>query len=98
MKHERIKHVKVEKNAPDIFPQNTSRWCVMKAFQWSTFEIASNHPLILKQPVTMPEGGPQRFIPVFDTREQAVAFEDGDETFVQELKMSNPESVPCKVR
>jgi len=48
---------------------------VMSAFLWSSIE----------PPVSMDPGGPQRFIPVFDTKEQALAWLDGDESEIREL-------------
>lgn len=40
-------------------------WAVMKAFEWSSIQT-------LGLPLQCPPEGPQHFIPVFDTREQAV--------------------------
>jgi hypothetical protein len=47
-------------------------YVVMRAITWQAVEIGA-HPL------SAPPGGPQRFIPVFDTQEQAISWaEDGD--------------------
>lgn len=53
----------------------STRYMVMSAFLWSSIE----------PPVSMDPGGPQRFIPVFDTKEQALAWLDGDESEIREL-------------
>jgi hypothetical protein len=47
-------------------------WCVMKAYHWQNLSVAG-------VPMTAPPEGPQRFIPVFDTREQAVAWAGTEE-------------------
>lgn len=47
-------------------------WCVMKAHGWDGLTVAGI-------PMQAPKEGPQRFIPVFDTREQAVAWAGTDE-------------------
>jgi hypothetical protein len=47
-------------------------WAVMKAHSWDCLECSG-------LPVRMPEDGPHRFIPVFNTREQAVAWAGSDE-------------------
>lgn len=38
-----------------------------------------------------PSEGPQRFIPVFDTREQAIAFADGDHSLVSIIQEAEQE-------
>lgn len=55
-------------------------FAVMKAHKWSAVHIAGDVPL------AAPDNGPQRFIPIFDTREQAVAFTEGDETHIVKLE------------
>ena len=47
-------------------------WAVMKAHSWDKLSVLG-HPLL------SPAEGPQRFIPVFDTREQAVQWAGSDE-------------------
>ncbi len=47
-------------------------WCVMKAHGWNNVSVAG----IAMQ---SPPNGPQHFIPVFDTREQAVAWAQTEE-------------------
>jgi len=42
-------------------------WAVMKAFSWDSLTV-------MGMPLQAPDGGPQRFIPVFDTLEQAEAW------------------------
>ena len=47
-------------------------YAVMRAIHWEGIEAGG-------VPMQSPPNGPQRFIPVFDTKEQAVAFaSDGD--------------------
>jgi hypothetical protein len=47
-------------------------WCVMKAHSWTNLSVMG----IAMQ---APAEGPQHFIPVFDTREQAVAWSGTEE-------------------
>ena len=47
-------------------------WAVMKAHTWNNITVADI-------PMQAPAEGPQRFIPVFDTREQAVKWAGSDE-------------------
>jgi len=47
-------------------------WAVMKAHTWDSIEAAGF-------PLRCPVEGPHRFIPVFNTREQAVAWAGSDE-------------------
>ena len=47
-------------------------WCVMKAHGWDCLTVAGI-------PMQAPKEGPQHFIPVFDTREQAVAWAGTEE-------------------
>ena len=48
-------------------------YAVMRAISWEGIEVGGF-------PMQSPPEGPQRFIPVFDTQEQAVAFaSDGDQ-------------------
>lgn len=50
-----------------------SYWAVMRAQEFSLIETAIGMPL------QHPPEGPQRFIPVFDTKEQAVAWNGGED-------------------
>ena len=59
-------------------------WAVFKAFKWSSLEVLGSLPLMA------PKDGPQRFIPLFDTKEQALKFTEGDETNVFEMKEVTP--------
>ena len=59
-------------------------WAVFKAFKWSSLEVLGSLPLIA------PKDGPQRFISLFDTKEQALKFTGGDETNVFEMKEVTP--------
>jgi hypothetical protein len=54
-------------------------WCVMKAHGWKNLTVAGIE-------MAAPKEGPQHFIPVFDTREQAVAWSGNDETHVYALE------------
>lgn len=54
-----------------------SFWVVMKAHTWDSVTTAHGVPLIC------PNEGPHRFIPVFNTREQAVAWAGSDEHVVK---------------
>ena len=47
-------------------------WCVMRAYGWANLSVAGIE-------MAAPKEGPQHFIPVFDTREQAVAWAGTDE-------------------
>ena len=47
-------------------------WCVMKAHGWQNLSVAGIS-------MQAPAEGPQHFIPVFDTREQAVAWAGTEE-------------------
>ena len=58
-------------------------WAVMKAHSWGDVIAASG--AVLEAP---PEG-PHRFIPVFDTREMAVAWAGSDE-HIAKLSPINP--------
>jgi hypothetical protein len=50
----------------------TNLYCVMRACSWQSVEVNGI-------PLTSPPNGPQRYIPVFDTQEQAIEWaEDGD--------------------
>jgi hypothetical protein len=45
----------------------TAKWAVTKAYKFDTLSVFGHD-------LPAPENGPQRFIPVFDTREQAEWF------------------------
>ena len=47
-------------------------WAVMKAYSWSSLTVGG-------MSLGSPPEGPQRFVPVFDSREQAVEFDNGCE-------------------
>jgi len=65
-------------------------WAVMKAYGWNSIEIPGVN-------IIPPPNGPQRFIPLFDTRKQALAFTDGDESNLQEMEtFQTPAIVPFK--
>ena len=49
-------------------------WAVFRAYPWSSLEVLGSMPLMA------PKDGPQRFIPLFDTRDQALEFTGGDDT------------------
>jgi hypothetical protein len=50
----------------------TTLWAVMKAYGFDTIMVDG-------VPIQCPPDGPQRYIPVFNTREQAVAWAKSDE-------------------
>ena len=52
-------------------PQPKTLWAVMKAYGWGSITAGSF-------PLTCPPEGPHKFIPVFNTREQAVAWAGSD--------------------
>ena len=54
-------------------------WCVMKAHEWSNLSVAGIE-------MVAPKKGPQYFIPIFDTREQALAWSGNDETHIHALE------------
>ena len=52
--------------------QAMTLYAVMRACTWSSVEVNGI-------PLTQPKDGPQRYIPVFDTQEQAIEWaQDGD--------------------
>lgn len=55
-------------------------WCVMKSHNWSSITVFTNMPLV------SPSGGPHGFIPVFNTRKEAIEW-DGSEEYVRELQI-----------
>jgi hypothetical protein len=63
-------------------------WAVMKAYKWSAVK-ATDGRLV----VAMPNHGPQRFIPLFDTWKQAVDFMDGDKTYITMVELTEKEDV-----
>jgi hypothetical protein len=70
-------------------------WAIMKAYNFSALAADGIR-------CAAPLGGPQRFIPVFDTKEQAVKFADGDETHIVECEErdavpSNPPQIPSSL-
>ena len=54
-------------------------FAVFKAYPWSALEVLGCMPL------GTPKEGPQRFIPLFDTKEQALEFTDGDESNIFQM-------------
>ena len=63
-------------------------WAVMKAHAWDSI-TAQGYPLM------SPPEGPQRFIPVFETREQAIAWADSDEHVAMLMpKVSDDRQLP----
>jgi hypothetical protein len=57
-------------------------WVVMKAHTWENIEV-------MGMSIRPPPDGPQRFIPMFDTREQAVAWDGSDEHVVMVADATN---------
>lgn len=58
---------------------SASMWAVMKAYSWESLEVMG---LSLRAP---PQG-PCKFIPLFETRAQAIAFDGGCEDHVREVQ------------
>lgn len=56
-------------------------WAVMRAYSWSSISLPALHSITLRADFE----GPHRFIPVFDTREQAVAWNNGSDVDVREM-------------
>jgi hypothetical protein len=60
---------------------SASMWAVMKAYSWESLEVMG---LSLRAPAH----GPCKFIPLFETWAQAVAFDDGCEDHVREIRLT----------
>ena len=59
-------------------------WAVMKAMGWKSLNLG---PIEVESPKTG-KGQPQRFIPVFELKEDALTFLDGkDEYLICEMKV-----------
>lgn len=67
---------------------SASMWAVMKARSWESLEVMG---LSLRAP----KDGPCKFIPLFETRAQAVAFDGGCEDHVREVQ---PNPMPRRTR
>ena len=61
-------------------PDGGDMWIVMKAYKFENLEV-------LGQALHAPPEGPQHFSPIFDTRDQAVKFTEGDEKHIHEVKV-----------
>ena len=55
-------------------------WLVMKLQKWSSLETSLGRPLACHG-----EGYPSHFMPVFDSRKEAIDWCDGNETYVKEV-------------
>ena len=56
------------------------RWfVVMRAHEWSTLSF-------LGMPMQAAPNGPHRFLPIFNTREEAIAHENGSAEYVREIE------------
>lgn len=53
-------------------------WAIMKAYTWGSLSVEGS-------PLTPPVEGPQRFVPIFDTHEQAVAWNNGSDVDVRQM-------------
>ena len=62
--------------------ETTELWAIMKAYKW--IDMVSEGKFI-----KFPNIWPQRFIPVFDTKEQAIQFNNGSSKNI--MKMSVPD-------
>lgn len=58
--------------------ESKQMWAVMKALTWDSIDV-QGHPL------HAPKEGPHRFIPLFDSKEAALVWNDGIEDNIQEL-------------
>jgi hypothetical protein len=56
-------------------------WVVMTAYLWSNVTVNG-------MPMRSPADGPQRFMPVFESREQAVAWNNGCEDNVSIVRVT----------
>ena len=70
---ERAKQSSTRAKAQNDQAPSSALWAVMKAHAWDSITTAHGIPLMC------PPEGPHRFIPVFTTREQAVAWAGSDE-------------------
>lgn len=61
-------------------------FAVMKVFSWESLEV-------LGMPLSAPANGPHKFIPVFETRAQAVAFNNGSEENIGIVNYGTPHNV-----
>lgn len=57
-------------------------WLVLRAYNWSAVTVGA-------VPLAASPDGPCRFVPVFETREQAIAFEGGSDAHVIEAATLN---------
>ena len=60
-------------------------WAVMTGQSWNSFTVEGME-------IGLPEEGPHGFIPLFDTRAQAVAWSRSGEKHVVEVKLQREES------
>jgi hypothetical protein len=63
-------------------------WAIMRIFKWESMELKQSGKYQFPFPVYMakPEGGEIGYIPVFDSREAAVKFNDGREDNIAMLQ------------
>lgn len=62
-------------------------YAVMKAYHWDSL-------IVQGLPLQPPAAGPHRFIPLFETHAQAVAFADGNESVIQIVGLEHPDIGP----
>jgi hypothetical protein len=72
-----MKHLKTKQRQTPAGPAPSRLWAVMLAYSWDAVTAGGFR-------VAAPPGGPHRFIPLFETREQAVAWA-GSEEHVMEV-------------
>jgi len=55
-------------------------FAIFKAYSFGSFEV-------MGMTLQASKDGPQRFIPLFDTREQAIKFNDGSEEHIFQMEV-----------
>ena len=69
------------KKVPKPADKWAHKWVIMKLHKWDSLTVWGI-------PTSTPKEGPHGFIPVFDTREQAVAFNSGSEANIHAIAPS----------
>jgi hypothetical protein len=69
-------------NEPSLASAGSTAWIVLRAWPFTAMTIAG-------RPAKAEPGGPERFIPVFSTRAEAVALYGKDDDSIQPLKLGD---------
>ena len=69
---------KMPRKKKPVVPKRTHKWVVMKLQDWSGITVFGH-------PVIVPKEGPSGYIAVFDTREQAIAYNNGSAESVHQI-------------